>query len=123
MRSASDDLSVQPKEASWLTLSNQLDQHQSVRPVSPIYRIGRILVRIAAVLIIAAGFWWVIDGQPKSAPVLSEFVNDNPAYFASYLDVAQSLQDQMAGVEGPGHAGFKESYSNMPASGDSAGRL
>lgn len=123
MHSASDDLSVQPADVSWKKLTEKLDHHRVPHPVSPIYRMSMILVRIAAVLLIVAAFWWVIDGQSRTTPVFTEFVNDNPAYFASYLDVAQSLQDQMTSVEGPGHAGFKESYPNLPASGDSAGSL
>ncbi len=121
MRTASDDMRVQPATSSWRTLTAKLDQHQQQK--RSVYRIGIILARIAAILLIAAGFWWVLDGQQKSPPLTSELVNDNPAYFASYLDVAQSLQDQMSRVEGPGNAGFKESFSNMPTTGDSSGSL
>lgn len=123
MREASDQLQVQPEEKSWVVLSAKLDQHkrQGGAGVMPLF--GKYILRIAAVLLIGVGIWWTVAKQNQPEPLMSEWITDSPAYFASYLDVAQSLEGQQSIVEGTGHAGFREGFPGTPTIEDTVGKL
>ena len=123
MQQASDALRVQPKQESWQTLSKQLDEHKKAGGASVIQLYGKYILRIAAVLLIGFGVWWTVAKQNQAEPLMSEWITDSPAYFASYLDVAQSLEGHKAVLEGTGHADFREGFPGMPTMEDTVGKL
>ncbi len=123
MREASDQLRVQPEEKSWVVLSSKLveHKHQGGAGVMPLF--GKYILRIAAVLLIGVGIWWMASRQNQPDPLMSEWITDSPVYFASYLNVAQSLEGQQAAVEGNGHAGFREGFPGTPTIEDTVGKM
>lgn len=123
MQQASDALRVQPKEESWLTLSKKLDQHKKTGGGAVIPFFGKYILRIAAVLLIGVGIWWTVEKQNQPEPLMSEWITDSPAYFASYLDVAQSLEGHKDVLEGTSRTGFRDGFSGMPTKEDSVGKL
>ena len=123
MQQASDELRVQPKEESWLTLSRKLDQHKKTGGASVIQLYGKYILRIAAVLLIGVGIWWMSSNQNQPEPLMSEWITDSPAYFASYLDVAQSLEGHKAVLEGTSHTCFREGFPGTPTMEDTVGKM
>lgn len=123
MRSASDRLTVEPADESWSALSSRLSKPAPEKRTSFLVLSGRILVRIAAVLVLGVGIWWVTSQPEKAEPLTSEWITDSPVYFASYLDMAQQLEGYTSGIEGTGHADFRKNFSGAPVTGDTMGNL
>lgn len=123
MREASDQLQVQPEVKSWVVLSSKLDQHKKEGGGAVIPFFGKYILRIAAVLLIGVGIWWTVAKQNQPEPLMSEWITDSPAYFASYLDVAQSLEGQAIFVEGGGNVEFRQGYTGLQSTEDTIGKL
>ncbi|HRW74458.1 MAG TPA: hypothetical protein P5563_01065 [Saprospiraceae bacterium] len=123
MRSASDQLRVQPRPDSWDRVRRQLET-SSPRAAHPKVVRMRSFLRVAAVFLIAFGLWVVFQPSSLRDPLVqSESLSDSPAYFASYLQVSQSLEGRPAISEGRRSARFRDGFAGVEATGDSADAL
>lgn len=124
MRSASDQLRIQPRTDSWERVRKQLDagSPSGVQPART-FRMWTV-VRVAAMFCLVFSLWFLLKpGLVKDPLVQSESLQDSPAYFASYLQVSQSLEGRPAISEGDRSSRFREGFSGMNVQGDSAGSM
>lgn len=124
MQSASGQLKVEPQPASWTRVRQMLDTSSS--PVEHHDRAFRIspLLRVAAVICLAFGLWYLFKpAHLEGTLVQSESLPDSPAYFASYLQVSQSLEGRPAISEGNRSARFRDGFTGAETHDDSASAL